>query len=242
MVLELSTPRKRTNYYYIQVTEARKPISLAFFKANIVQVYPMKNQDGYVLILKICDHEYNKRWLIDIQEFVLESLVQQNRAWFKNELSAEKINEMFKRPLNDNELIVYYSNARPPASHIPNFQEWQNTHKYSMPIPIKCKIVCEGLYIYAKQFTLRWTLSNIDEYVEDTDLEMDSEQRMEIEEYWRIKCDEQNKSLEEKIGQLRGYQEKMWRELREIQESVSLKEWNLKIDQMKNILSFSNSI
>jgi len=77
-----------------------------------------------------------------------------NKEWFKNDLSRETIEQLFKSSMNHQEFLVYYSALRPPtSSNIPFFEEWIQEKKYAMPIPIKCKVVCDGIFIYPKKLS-----------------------------------------------------------------------------------------
>ena len=108
-----------------------------------------------------------------------------------------------------------------------------------MPLPIKCKVICDGVFIYPKKFHLRWILTDLQEYDENIydDAGFDYDHRLEIEAYWKSRWESVHQSLSKEIQRF----ERLQRDLKEtfdnIQETTSLKLWETKIDQFKNQLS-----
>lgn len=238
--MELAAPKKRINHYYIRVSKEKKPISLAFFKVQLLHVYPLSHQQGYALMLKIPETEYNYQQLKDLENSIVEQIAEKNKEWFKNDLARETIEQLFKSSMNHQEFLVYYSALRPPtSSNIPFFEEWIQEKKYTMPLPIKCKVVCDGVFIYPKKFHLRWILTDLQEYDEKVydDAGFDYDHRLEIEAYWKTQWESIHKSISKQIQRY----EKLQCELKEtfdnIQETSSLKLWETKIEQFKQQLS-----
>lgn len=250
---ELATPKKRSNNYYVKITQDKKPIFLSFFKLNLIQVCPLSNQQGYAYIFKIPTTEYNYKVIQEIEENIVEQIIEKNHKWFKNDLSADTIRNLFKSSIHNQEFLVYYSTMRPPNSTILNFDQWHTDKKYSMPISIRCKVQCDGLFIYPKKFQLRWILTTFNEYDEESHLEevsIDPEERREIEEYWT----EQYQGVVEKITVIKEKQEQILLKCKNVQEELeslfgqiketeSLNEWNLKIEAFKKrLLSWNESV
>ena len=237
--MELAIPKKRSNHYYISISEEKKAIHLAFFKVQMLHVYPLSHQQGFALVLKIPETEYNYQRLKDLENSIVEQIAEKNKEWFKNDLSRETIEQLFKSSMNHQEFLVYYSALRPPtSSNIPFFEEWIQEKKYAMPLPIKCKVVCDGAFIYPKKFHLRWILTDLQEYDENVydDAGFDYDHRVEIEAYWKEQLQIVEQLLEKQIYKF----QKMKGELKEtfdhIQETTSLKLWETKIEKFKQQL------
>ena len=242
--MELYTPIKHSNYFHIKVTDNKRPLCLSFFKVNLVQVHPLSHQQGFALILKISPNEYNYKELEHIEESIIDKLVENNPKWFKNDLSREKIEQLFKSSIHQNELCVYYSNLRTPETKITDFAKWFNDRKYSMPIPVKCSIKCDGMFIYPKKFNLRWTLVGFNEFEDNgQEIEIDLEERLSIENYWKTKYEQKIELLNMEIKEhnlIIEEKEKMKDQLEnyfhKIKQIENLNEWDSEIERFRSII------
>jgi len=242
--MELQAPIKHSNYFHIKVTDNKKPLSLSFFKVNLVQVHKLSHQQGYALILKISPNEYNYNELHHIEADIINKLSENNSKWFKNDLSHEKIEQLFKSSIYQNELCVYYSNLRTPNTKIADFSKWFNDRKYSMPVAVKCSIKCDGLFIYQKKFNLRWTLTGFNEFEDNgQEIEIDLEERLSIEKYWEKQYEEKINQIDSKIQEYQNMikeKEKIKDQLidhfNKIQTIENLNEWDSEIDIFRSII------
>jgi hypothetical protein len=170
--------------------------------------------------------------------------VENNPKWFKNDLSREKIEQLFKSSIHQNELCVYYSNLRTPETKITDFAKWFNDRKYSMPIPVKCSIKCDGMFIYPKKFNLRWTLVGFNEFEDNgQEIEIDLEERLSIENYWKTKYEQKIELLNMEIKEhnlIIEEKEKMKDQLEnyfhKIKQIENLNEWDSEIERFRSII------
>jgi len=243
---ELSIPKKRSNYYYCKVTKNKRPISLSFFKLSLIQICPLSNNQGYALIFKMPTSEYNHQVIHELEKDITEEIVAKNSKWFKNDLTRETIEQLFKSSISQQEFTVYYSNLRPPNTSITNFEQWHYDKKFSMPIQMLCKISCDGLFIYPKKFQLRWMITTMDEYDEENhinDISIDTSEKIEIEDFWKQQYDEIAEKIiatEKKhldiLEKCKQYKQQLQKHLENIQQTDSLKEWNESIESFKKLL------
>jgi len=249
----VSSPKKRSDSFHIKITNDKKPISLSFFKLGLIQVCPLSKNQGYALIFKIPSSEYNYKVIQDLETSIVQQIIEKNHTWFKNDLSEETIRNLFKSSIYNQELLVYYSSIRPPNSSITNIERWNYDKKYSMPIQMRCKIQCDGMFIYSKKFELRWILTAFNEYDEENNLEeisIDPEERLEIEDYWKEQYDgaiEKLKKFQDKqediLLKCKNNQRDMETLFEKIKETECLADWNLKIDSLKKlILSWNENV
>ena len=162
-------------------------------------------------------------------------MIQTNQNWFQNDLTETEIRAMFKPSFVQNELTVYYSHLRPPHTHIADIHEWIQQHKYSLPISIKCTLKCDGLFVYPTYFQLRWTLVQIDEF-EDIELEIDTDERLSIETYWKTLVEKKSKEIRQHIESLYQQEDLLKRTIQRMEQSVSMNEWELEIEQLRSFM------
>lgn len=234
--MELSTPKKHGSYYHLKVSQDKSSVYFSFFKVNLVQIYPLSRQQGYALVLKLSPTDESYKELIQMEEAIIEQMIRYNSQWFQNELSSEKIKEMFQSSVYQNEFCVYYSYVRPPKSNVTDVSKWFHERKYSLPISIQCKVKCDGLFIYPKKFSLRWTLSDLHEYedVLQEDMDIDTEQRLSIEAYWKQHSQRILKDYDLKIQEYKSFQEQLREQVSRMEQASSLIQWELEIEKIKH--------
>lgn len=186
---ELSALKQRSKYYHADIKEDSKTIYLSFFKVNVIQITPLSKDQGYSFVIKVPENDCNYKVIKNIEEYTIHQIIENNGSWFNNDLNEEIIRKSFKSTLNNGNINVYYSSQRPPDSvseAMFDFDKWCTDNKYNTSLSIRCKIKCEGIYIYPKKFLLRWIITSIDEYDEDADINevtIDNEEKQEIERY-----------------------------------------------------------
>lgn len=233
--MEFTIPKKHGKYYHLKVLEDQKPKQISFFKTMLVQLHPLNHQQGYALSLKLSPNDPIYSVLKELDQQVLEQMIQTNQNWFQNDLTETEIRDMFKPSLIQNEMIVYYSHLRPPHTHISDLHHWIQHHKYSLPISIKCTLKCDGLFVYPTYFQLRWTVVQMDEY-EDIEIEIDTEERLSIETYWKLQVAQKLKELRHQI-QLLYQKETLLNDcIQRMEQSVSMNKWELEIEQLRSFM------
>lgn len=236
--MELSTPKKHGSYYHLKIVNHKKPLVLSFFKVNLVQLYPLSRQQGFALVLKLSPTDDTYKELIEMETQIIEQMIQYNSQWFQNELTSEQIHEMFQSSIHQNEFCVYYSYVRTPKSNIQDILKWYQERKYSLPISVQCKIKCDGLFIYPKKFSLRWTLTELNEYedVIPEELEIDTEQRLSIEDYWKERCQTTLSMYQRKIEAFQILQSNLIQQVSQMEKASSLNQWEMEIEKLKEMI------
>lgn len=247
---ELSALKQRSKYYHADIKENNKNVYLSFFKANVIQVTPLSKDQGFSFIIKVPENDYNYGIIKNIEEYVIQQIIENNGNWFNNDLSEEIIRESFKSTLSGGNINIYYSTQRPPDSAIFDFEKWYNDNKYNSSLSIRCKIKCEGVYIYPKKFLLRWIITAIDEYDEDVDINeiiIDNEERQEIEKYWKdnyetfiAKLNQNKQKCMDMLVEYKNIQEKTEQLFKQIDKSENMNEWDLNINKFKNFIMSCN--
>ena len=137
-----------------------------------------------------------------------------NKEWFANGLSDSKINEYFRRSIDNQVCNVIVSSIKVPRSIVVNGETMDDFDKVAtMPSRewkslenCSCTIEAQGLYFYPKRFGVRWILREIElggsQPVSDDNCAAASIDRDDIEEFWQAEVRDIRKLIRQDMDAL----------------------------------------
>jgi hypothetical protein len=198
-------PIKKKNAYLSRVyLYGKKPIKLNIPYGILKQSLLLSNKQGFQVEIRVPANDYSVDYMKTLEETCVNEMIKENKNWFKNGLSADKISSMIESCVSRNtSLHVYASNLRTSGltddgSFIP-INEWFEKYSNIMS-KVSLTLICDGLYIYPNKFGLRWVITEIQEYQEPEDIGPDID---ELVAEWKEKIQTRIEEFEEKIQKLK---------------------------------------
>jgi len=186
-LMVIQPPVKKYNYYYSRIINSRKHliklhIPLCILKQSIL----LSNNQGYLLDIRVPLGDFAMETIQKMEDICIQELIQHNTKWFKNHLEEEKIRGFFDSCIRDDTLRIYASNLRSTVSeNEQSVSEWLHSIRKQIPKQVSLTIICDGMFIYANKFCLRWIVREIKEYQEPEDILPDTE---DIVHFWKEKA------------------------------------------------------
>ena len=110
----LKTPIKKSNYYFCKLlTNDSKQFKLNIPYASIMGISILSKQQGYHTIINVPQDDYAKETIISLEKYCLQEMIRNNNKWFNNNLTEDKINDLFESSvIEENAISLYVSLVR----------------------------------------------------------------------------------------------------------------------------------
>lgn len=188
----LKSPIKKNNYYFCKILDQNsKQFKLNIPYASIIDISLLSKQQGYHTIINVPQDDYAKETMLDIENKCIQEMVLNNNKWFKNNLTEEKIKDIFDSSIiEENAISLYVSLVRTYfTGENVSIGEWIEREKNNLPKNISLSIICDGLFIYKNKFGLRWIIKEIKTNNEDFTDEIIPDKN-DIIDHWQDKVNE----------------------------------------------------
>lgn len=195
----LKPPIKKSNYYFCKLlTNDSKQFKLNIPYASIMGISILSKQQGYHTIINVPQDDYAKETIISLEKYCLQEMVRNNNKWFNNNLTEDKINDLFESSvIEENAISLYVSLVRTYFSgENVSIGEWLEREKNNTPKNISLSIICDGLFIYKHKFGLRWVIKEINKNNEDYTDEIIPDKN-DIVDFWQDNVNEYINNLDE---------------------------------------------
>lgn len=222
-------PEAKKNYY---VSKCCKPVYYDLIDIKITKT--TKLNEGYLFAVHI--NNDTKEFLKNVDDSAIDNLITNNSQWFKNELSKEEIQTLFKSSFcsQNSTMLLYITNntkiyINNKLSEIPEL--FLNISKRIINI----KIQLIGMFIYSNQTYNKWLMNTIYIYDEDEDI-LYRESKEEIEKYWKERMDESLILLDTRIQNICNTRDRMNSLYTEILTTKTSVDWENKISELKKLV------
>jgi hypothetical protein len=195
--MEIHTPTRKPKYFFCKITDHKKPVHLKIPDAQVQQKVPLSSLQGYMCRVDISKDGSALECIKQIERLCLNSIKENNKKWFKNELDEDTINGMFRSVLDDSVLTAYVSHLR---SHIhlkgvTDLEAWSRTVDADT---YHVTLICDGLFIYPTHFGLRWIIRGIKDF-QDEEIQPEWS---EIVHYWEESLREAKETLFSRLARM----------------------------------------
>lgn len=196
----IHAPEKYKDYYMSRVTRKNnKNFIVKVPDCKVAGIHALANDNGYVIKMYIPTDSIAAETMADIDAMAIKAASDNNREWFANGLSNDKINEYFRTCSVDGFADVLVS-----AIKVPRNIEWRGdlVEDFSQvaltlgrelkAMDCSCTLEAQGLYFYPKKFGIRWIVRDIafrDRALQTTDDDVEAigpetTEAREIEAFW----------------------------------------------------------
>lgn len=179
-------PIKKQKYYYSRITDTKKRliklhIPLCILKQSVL----LSNNQGYLLDIRVPRGDFAMEVMQQVEDICIQELIRHNTKWFKNHLEEENIRGFFDSCIQDDILRIYVSNLRSSvAGSEESISQWLYSIRKQIPKQVCLTVICDGMFIYANKFCVRWIVREVKEYQEPEDILPDTE---DIVPFWTEK-------------------------------------------------------
>jgi hypothetical protein len=198
--MNIQPPIRKSKYYFCKIVdEHKKQISIKIPYASILHIVALSNQQGYQVELNLAEDQSAIHIIKEIENTCIETLIKNNKKWFRNVLDESKILSMFDSTLVQDRMHCYISLLRSQLKiqNVTDIPQWIKAIKDKLPKTIYIKLICDGLFIYPKRFGLRWIVDSIQEFQED--IHEISPDYDDIIQYWQSCVDHSKKKMKHTI-------------------------------------------
>jgi len=235
MTLSFDVPKLKTNYY---IATAQQPVVHDIVDATVKKITRLGGNKGYLVSIFIGKNDQNI--LNSIDDESLHSLIENNDAWFNNDLESNDINSLFKRAvceqnniinvyLTDNTQIFVNGTIEDVSNAISIISDGTKLKQYT----INLKLRLSGMYIYSSHTINKWCIKHLQLYsVEDDEVD-----REDINNFWFEQIRECQETLENRKIMIEDIQNKLDKTYsKSIDMNISNKEWEIKLSEIKQII------
>lgn len=253
-MIVIQAPEKCKDYYVSRIFRGKnnQRLKIRLPETKLLDIRAA-DDNAYILKLWIPPDSIACEVMEDTDDKAILTTSEHNKEWFANGLSAGKINEYFRRSIDNQVCNVIVSPIKVPRSIIINGETIDDFDKVAA-IPTRelksfvhcsCTIEAQGLYFYPKRFGVRWLLTEIemgtDDQIHDSMEDHGNPDRIDIEEFWDMEVQEVRTLIREDMNSLYARIDQLAaikKELMETLESAkSEKEcsvsWEEKLDSLK---------
>jgi len=242
--IKIEKPVKKKHVYVGKVTtKDNKPYRLKIHSAKFVSLQRIPSNQGSILKIWFDNKSHDINTIITkLEETVLDTIINNNKKWFENELSLEDIKKFYRNSidvlnntlsiLNENTeqaLIIYNNNIVDSLNDI-NFS---NTD-------LNLEIEIQGLYFFHKKCGIRWIIrklmintNNLDENLENwfdrKDIECEWENDLII---LNKNIDDNCNELHNKISKLKEFKMEINDKFEESKNKILDTEWNKMLNNL----------
>jgi len=243
--LKIEKPTKKNGLYIAKVFDIHTNKQFRI-KINLAKYISLNKIPASGDVLKIWlnpKNEIMKTAVIDvikqIDQEVLDVIKMQNNHWFRNELTEEKINSLYRPSFNvlNNTLSILNANTQ-QSILISDNNIVDTIHDIDFTeTDLLLDIEIQGLYFFQKKCGIRWILRKLvvskEASQESTEDWID---RRAIEDAWEDDLAVINKSIDEncnilatKINKLQDFKDEINGEFAESKETTISADWNTKL-------------
>jgi hypothetical protein len=231
-------PQKKGKGY---ICNSQDKILIELNDIKIKNFKKLNDNNGYYFE-SIVPSKYNKdelKLLTEIDEDAKECLYSNYNEWFKTEDENDDIiNEIYIKSVDDENITIILSNKietriviNEEEKDLDDFIEFINNNKRNKNLIVNCDILFLGIYINKSNIINKWAFKSIN--IETMDIDNDWN-RKEIEEEWRYDLIAYEDEVNIKINKMQTSLENAKKIFNEIITEKNLKNWEFKIDKLKN--------
>ncbi len=232
-------PQKKGKGY---ICNSQDKILVELSEIKIKNLKKLNDNNGYLFecIIPNKNNIQELKLLKEIDNDAKDSLYENYNEWFKSEDENEDIiNEIYINSIDDDNINIILSNKiettliiNEKETESEDFINFINTNKKNKNLIINVNIIFLGIYINKTNIINKWAFKSISiETVLDTDNDWNRE---EIEEEWRYDLISYEEEVKSKIIKLEKSLENSKNLFKEIINEKNLKNWEIKIDKLKN--------
>jgi len=230
---------------YISYYNEKIVLELNEIKIKNFQQLNSSSSKGYFIECNIPKRN-NKKTIEKIEELdeeALKCLYENYSHWFEDkDMTSEIIDNYYNKSyIEDMPMTLILSNNIDTEIILDNNRveqedliEFLKNYKKHKNYNINVDIVFLGLYINKSIFINKWAIKSIN--IEDNTQDYSDWKRKDIEEEWLYDLYEYNETINNKIKDLNNSLEKTKILYNEILEEKNIKEWENKIEKLKNII------
>jgi hypothetical protein len=198
-----------------------------------------------------------------LDAFALETLLQKNARWFKNDLPEESIRAMFQPSKNPDGFAMFrfspdhfpkrfYINDRAVADWDDMENQWLKRHECVVE-RVVADVVCYGIYLKKQQAELLWKIDTLSVYLHEPatigrETNID-EYKEDIENEWEAHLGVYSRRMEEEIRLLESRIKKKREKRQQLVETLARcrrlgtgdPEWNTSIEYLRREIHLQDS-
>ncbi len=226
------------NKYYVCFTE--KPIVHCLYDIKINKITRLQNDRGHVITVYVNNDD--QMFFDEIDTISMQILKSNNKTWFDNDLTTDQISELYvPSSCSQNNTVNIILPPNTLKIHLDNklisyhdFMQIISDMSYIKTYTVNMDIQHIGMYIYASQTVIKWSVKCINIYSSE---EPASESKKDIEEFWKHMIADYDKTLEAKIQQIEDTRKQLQQAYESLHSEPKItKSWEQKIKVIKKII------
>ena len=233
-------PQKKGKGY---ICNSQDKILVELSEIKIKNLKKLNDNNGYFFecIIPNKNNIQELKLLEEIDIDAKDCLHDNYNEWFKSEEDDNEdiINEIYVNSVDEDNITIILSNKiettlviNEEEKEIDDFINFVNTNKKNKNLIINVNIIFLGIYINKNNIINKWAFKSINiETVLDNDNDWNRE---DIEEEWRYDLISYEEEVKSKINKLEKSLENSKKLFNEIINEKNLKNWEIKIDKLKN--------
>ena len=233
-------PQKKGKGY---ICNSQDKILVELSEIKIKNLKKLNDNNGYLFecIIPNKNNIQELKLLEEIDNDAKDCLYDNYNEWFKSEEDDNEdiINEIYINSVDEDNITIILSNKiettlviNEEEKEIEDFINFINTNKKNKNLIINVNIIFLGIYINKTNIINKWAFKSINiETVLDNDNDWNRE---DIEEEWRYDLISYEEDVKSKINKLEKSLENSKKLFNEIINEKNLKNWEIKIDKLKN--------
>ena len=226
-------PEFKKKYYLLR---AHNTITYDLHDVYINNIMKLEAGTGYLLAIHINDTSVFKTF----DENAVTELSANSKTWFKNELSIEDLNKLYKPSicmqnntiqviLSDKSKIYVNNKLQDISECIDKLQDMAFLRKCAINLSLQH----HGLYVYSKLTSNKWIIKCLNIYQDD---DISAEEKTDIDESWQELVSECNLMLDNKIRTIQHTKTNISSLYQSIITEKNKKVWEDKIGRLKKLI------